>query len=176
MIARLEKSFYGMEAMLQLVSDTEPFSDSSGSASSRDPCPSGRALALHDPSHTPTQATDPPLPTNTDSKSTRQQGTVTKKRRRDSFDSNSDSAKNPLITSSKWRKKASDTYQQSTETNRESADERKAARERKAQEDLWNYRQPIEIDRESTDERKAVNRKWKKKQKTGIKSPGRSLE
>jgi len=90
--------------------------------------------------------------------------------------SNSDSAKNPLITSSKRRKKASDTYQQSIETNRESADERKAARERKAQEDLWNYRQPIEIDRESTDERKAVGRKWKKKQKMGIKGPGRSLE
>jgi hypothetical protein len=28
MIARVEKSFYGAEAMAQLVSDTEPFTDS----------------------------------------------------------------------------------------------------------------------------------------------------
>lgn len=160
MIARLEKSFYGIEALMQLESDTEPLSDSSGPASSRDPCPS--TPSSHDApaprglSRVPDGTTEPPRPpanrSDTDSESVRQRG-ITKKRKMDSSTDSShsnsepDSSDKSLTASSKRRKKASDVDRQTTgmaiEVNRESTDKRKAARERKEKtkktgKDLWN--------------------------------------
>jgi len=132
-IARLEKSFYGTQALLELVSDTEPFSDSSGSsfshrASSRvpydanHPTPRGPSRAS---AATDTNKSD------TDSEPVRRGGQKTKKRSlRDATDS-SDSANRSVTAGAKRRKKTSEAYRQAIEIKRESADGREAAEHKK---------------------------------------------
>jgi hypothetical protein len=134
MIARVEKSFYGAQALLELVSDTEPFSDSSSASSAHDhssvtnnganhPTPRGLSRA-------PTRATDADRSrSDTDSEPVRRQGVKTKKRRRDSS-TNSDLT-NKSVTAGSKRRKAYRNKLYRKVIEQESADERAAAENKK---------------------------------------------
>ena len=117
MIARVEKSFYGAQALLELVSDTEPFSDSSASS---DHISSHASSVTHDHSsvtnganhptprglsRAPARATDADR-SDTDSEPVRRQGAKTKKRRRDS--STDSDLTNKSVTAGSKRRKTSE--------------------------------------------------------------------
>jgi hypothetical protein len=151
MIARVEKSFYGAQALLELVSDTEPFSDSSASSDHISSHASSVTNGANHPtprglSHAPARATDADR-SDTDSEPVRRQGAKTKKRRRDSS-TNSDLT-NKSVTAGSKRRKTSEAYRNKL------------------------YRKAIE--QESADERAAAENK-KKNKKTGDKGTGRSPE
>ena len=105
MIARVEKSFYGAQTLLELVSDTEPFSDSSSASSAHDHSSVTNNGANHRGlSRAPARATDADRSrSDTDSEPVRRQGVKTKKRRRDSS-TNSDLTNKSVTAGSKRRK------------------------------------------------------------------------
>jgi hypothetical protein len=134
LIARQEKSFYGIQALLDLVSDTEPLSDSSSGSASSDQTsndhPHGASRpAPRRPSRASALATDANR-SDTDSEPVRQWGAKTK-RRRDSSTDNSDSYSVKAGSNLK-RRKTSEAYQQAIEIERES-DERETGKKTKKQ-------------------------------------------